>query len=321
MKKIGEGGYSDIYVTTLVENVGRGLWPMRSGGVRKEEREGEDGEEKKKKASQLREREVVLKVIKMDRNTDVAVSDFRRELWIMNLVRHPFLVSFIKWCPDPLAIMMEYLEMGDLRSHLLRQPPSFTETLRISSQVSLAMHYLHSQQPAILHLDLKSMNVLLTRGDDDNTIAKVSDFGRSHYLSINQLVYSVSATSTWTAPEILRDNLATRKSDVYSYGLVLWEIVTQQLPYMEMEWMAHLERSIIEGYRPKIPESVMPEFAELIQSCWHTSPEQRPFFDEIIVKLRLMCDENLLIAFSDLVGIQSSEECKPIAADYDPSSL
>jgi len=89
-------------------------------------------------------------------------------------------------------------------------------------------------------------------------------------------------TPYWTAPEIIRQEAYTEKADVYSYGIVLWELITAQEPYSGMESMEVAYAAAERGLRPSIP-TVCPEgYAELMQRCWSDNPENRPDFTEVL---------------------------------------
>ena len=221
-KKLGEGGHADIFLT-----------------------EGKGGDP------------LVLKMLKPD--SPLSYGDFRREVWMMSSFSHPNLVSCIGWCPSPPGMLMEFMDLGDLRSYLIHNELRFSNQVRIATEIANGMNYLHNQIPAIIHLDLKSLNVLLKKSagpggiggesdeQQDYIVAKLSDFGTSHYLSISQQIKTKEENEgncAWTAPEILSTRLASKKSDVYSFALVLWEIFSRQIPFAEYQVSKHLSCNI-----------------------------------------------------------------------------
>lgn len=116
---------------------------------------------------------------------------------------------------------------------------------------------------------------------DNNFNAKICDFGLSRYMKTDQTM-TFCGTPYWTAPEIIRQEPYTEKADVYSYGIVLWELITAQEPYSGMESMEVAYAAAERGLRPSIP-TVCPEgYAELMQRCWSDNPEERPDFNEVL---------------------------------------
>ena len=254
-----------------------------------------------------RGRKVAVKVIKDEEQNNITFADFRKESWIMSVARHPFVLSLIAASSEPLAIMMEYMTLGDLRTHMVANDLPLKQRLRIANHIALGMRYLHNQKPAIIHMDLKSLNVLLTETDGIGLIAKVSDFGKSHYLSLGSQVHSTSLkieNCLWTAPEVLGCNIISRNADVYSYGIILWEIMTRRLPFDDCPWMNILESKIIEGSRPSIPDSVPSSLRDLMCACWDGRPEKRPDFGEIINCMYAVVSEvfGKEVLFSEIVG-------------------
>ncbi|KAK1424542.1 hypothetical protein QVD17_19872 [Tagetes erecta] len=127
------------------------------------------------------------------------------------------------------------------------------------------MNYLHHCQPPIIHRNLKSSNVLV----DKNLTLKVGDFGLSR---IKHTTYLTTNTTTgaphWMAPEILRNEHVDEKSDVYSYGVVLWEITTGKIPWENLNSMQVIGAVGFTNQRLDVPDDVDPHWASLIQSCW-----------------------------------------------------
>ena len=264
MRQIGEGAYCDIF---LSPNLDPNLKDDRSAP---------------------HQDQVVIKVLKEEKLSDASsVLEFEREILILQNLRHTFITSLSALSLRPLGIKMEYMDLGDLREYILSEAPNLETILRFSTQIASAMNFLHTQNPAILHLDLKSPNILLHRDAMTGLpIAKVADFGKAHVLVISDSVYTIRSICTWTAPEILSYHLASRPSDVYSFGLVMWEMTSQRLPFDDCKWMASLERSIILGRRPDISEKVPPKLGNLIRSTWDGNPRLRPTFSDILESLK-----------------------------------
>ncbi|KAK9918746.1 hypothetical protein WJX75_006516 [Coccomyxa subellipsoidea] len=230
------------------------------------------------------------------RHTDVAVkrfleqdlspqlmAEFRAEVALMQRLKHPNVVLFMGACTQPpnLSIVTSFMPRGSL-FRILHRTPNFVlddrRRINIALDVARGMNYLHSCRPPIVHRDLKSPNLLV---DKDYT-TKVCDFGlsrvrRSTWLSSK----SQAGTPEWTAPEVLRSQSYNEKSDVYSYGVVLWELFTGQVPWHDMSAMQVVGAVGWGNMRLELPESMHPTIASLIKRTW-SEPAERPNFGDII---------------------------------------
>eukprot|EP00727_Mastigamoeba_balamuthi_P007432 m51a1_g3309 putative protein kinase domain containing protein (793) ;mRNA; f:327511-333638 len=135
--------------------------------------------------------------------------------------------------------------------------------------------------PPIIHRDLKSNNVLVSQSWD----VKICDFGLSRIKSCTQ-VMTLCGTIAWAAPEILAGSNYSEKADTYSYGILMWEIMTGGTPYKDLPPRLLPER-VVGGVRPDIPErcSFPGSYIELMRTCWGPNPDDRPTFSEIVHKL------------------------------------
>lgn len=144
-----------------------------------------------------------------------------------------FCSQFIAACKKPpvYCIITEYMSQGTLRMYLNKKEPYSlsTETiLRLALDISRGMEYLHSQ--GVIHRDLKSNNLLL----NDDMRVKVADFGTSCLETQCRETKGNKGTYRWMAPEMIKEKPCTRKVDVYSFGIVLWELTTALLPFQGM---------------------------------------------------------------------------------------
>jgi serine/threonine protein kinase len=142
-------------------------------------------------------------------------------------------LQFIAACKKPpvYCIITEYMSQGTLRMYLNKKEPYSlsTETiLRLALDISRGMEYLHSQ--GVIHRDLKSNNLLL----NDEMRVKVADFGTSCLETQCQETRGNKGTYRWMAPEMIKEKHCSRKVDVYSFGIVLWELTTALLPFQGM---------------------------------------------------------------------------------------
>ncbi|KAG4177938.1 hypothetical protein ERO13_A10G009900v2 [Gossypium hirsutum] len=158
---------------------------------------------------------------------------FKSEVALLSRLFHPNIVQFIAACKKPpvYCIITEYMSQGTLRMYLNKKEPYSlsTETiLRLALDISRGMEYLHSQ--GVIHRDLKSNNLLL----NDEMRVKVADFGTSCLETQCLETKGNMGTYRWMAPEMIREKPYTRKVDVYSFGIVLWELMTALLPFQGM---------------------------------------------------------------------------------------
>uniref|UniRef100_A0A0E0F8J3 non-specific serine/threonine protein kinase n=1 Tax=Oryza meridionalis TaxID=40149 RepID=A0A0E0F8J3_9ORYZ len=150
-------------------------------------------------------------------------------------------------------------------------------------QEARGMNYLHNSSPPIVHRDLKSSNLLV----DKNWTVKVADFGLSR-LKLETFLTTKTGKGTpqWMAPEVLRNEPSNEKSDVYSYGVILWEISTQKIPWDNLNTMQVVGAVGFMDHRLDIPSDVDPHWASMIESCWDSDPQRRPSFQELLDQLR-----------------------------------
>merc|ERR1712198_761214 len=191
--------------------------------------------------------------------------------------------------PEPIFVIMEYVAKGKLQEFLRKsRAEHYYGNLHGSSQkltsrdltsfcyhVAKGMEYLSSKK--IIHRDLAARNVLVT----DQNVCKVADFGFSRDVMIN-LIYERKSEGRlpirWMAPESLYDNQYTTKSDVWSFGVLMWEIVTLgSTPYPGMPASEVMKR-VRDGYRLERPGHCHPELYKIIAKCWAGDMNKRPDF-------------------------------------------
>ncbi|KAG6491815.1 hypothetical protein ZIOFF_046753 [Zingiber officinale] len=155
--------------------------------------------------------------------------------------------------------------------------------LRMSLDIARGMNYLHNCTPIIVHRDLKSPNLLV----DKNWVVKVCDFGLSR-IKHNTFLSSRSTAGTaeWMAPEVLRNEPSDEKCDVFSFGVILWELCTLQQPWEGMNPMQVVGAVGFQDRRLDIPDDMDPIIAGIIRKCWQINPKLRPSFAEIMAVLK-----------------------------------
>ncbi|XP_068634110.1 serine/threonine-protein kinase EDR1 isoform X2 [Aristolochia californica] len=228
----------------------------------------------------------VKKFLDQDFSGD-ALDEFRSEVRIMRRLRHPNVVLFMGAVTRPpnLSIITEFLPRGSLYRLLHRSNCQIDEKRRIKMALDVAkgMNCLHSSIPTIVHRDLKSPNLLV----DKNWNVKVCDFGLSR-LKHNTFLSSKSTAGTpeWMAPEVLRNEPSNEKCDVYSFGVILWELATLRMPWSGMNPMQVVGAVGFQNRRLDISKEVDPLVARIIWECWQTDPNLRPSFAQLTTALK-----------------------------------
>ncbi|XP_054821533.1 probable serine/threonine-protein kinase SIS8 isoform X2 [Prosopis cineraria] len=216
-----------------------------------------------------------------------SLEEFISEVRIMKRLRHPNVVLFMGAVTKPpnLSIVTEFLARGSLYRLIHRPNNQLDERrrLRMALDAARGMNYLHNCSPVIVHRDLKSPNLLV----DKNWVVKVCDFGLSRMKHSTFLSSrSTAGTAEWMAPEILRNEPSNEKCDVFSFGVILWELSTMQQPWGGMNPMQVVGAVGFQHRRLEIPDDMDPDIADIIRKCWQTDPKLRPSFAEIMAALK-----------------------------------
>lgn len=231
-----------------------------------------------------------------DDDPQALMAEFMVEMKLMSKLRHPNIVEFIGACihnPN-LAIVLEFMAGGSLYRAIHRRrrnvlgPFPLLKTVWIAFGVAKGMAHLHSQYPVVIHRDVKSPNVLL--GTNVREV-KITDFGLSR-LRVNSYVNTgPGGTPEWMAPELLRQDPFNEKSDVFSFGVILWELVMCEKPWRDDHPMQIVYKVGSRGQKLPTPppESCEPELREMIVECFADDPERRPNFGSIVERLEIMC--------------------------------
>lgn len=229
-----------------------------------------------------RQQKVAVKCIKHD----ATAQSFLAEASVMTELRHPNLVQLLGVVIDKyLYIVTEFMGKGSLVDYLRSRGRSVItqkDLLRFALHVCQGMEYLESRK--VVHRDLAARNVLVS----DDSVAKVSDFG----LAKQQALVCGDAEKLpvkWTAPEALKQNSFTSQSDVWSYGVLLWEIYSfGRVPYPRVplkDVVVHIQR----GHRMDAPDQCPPAIYDMMRECWNLEPTRRATFQELLKALhRLM---------------------------------
>eukprot|EP01100_Stratorugosa_tubuloviscum_P001256 TRINITY_DN1278_c1_g3_i1.p1 TRINITY_DN1278_c1_g3~~TRINITY_DN1278_c1_g3_i1.p1 ORF type:complete len:386 (-),score=196.22 TRINITY_DN1278_c1_g3_i1:17-1174(-) len=209
-----------------------------------------------------------------------------REMSNLRELRHPNVVQFMGLCRHgtEVFIVTEYIPGGDLR-HILKDKNrnlSWLLRAKISLDCAQAMAFLHSK--GLIHRDLKSNNLLV----GDNWKIKVCDFGFSRKVSKGEIM-TLCGTDEWMAPEVMCGDKYDEKADIFSFAMVLTEIVTRKKPALRKP--AKGFRFELEPFLARISPDTPPEFVRLINECAEQQPERRPAFKDILPRLRTLVSD------------------------------
>ncbi|XP_036891107.1 tyrosine-protein kinase ABL2 isoform X9 [Sturnira hondurensis] len=221
---------------------------------------------------------VAVKTLKED---TMEVEEFLKEAAVMKEIKHPNLVQLLGVCTlePPFYIVTEYMPHGNLLDYLRecsREEVTAVVLLYMATQISSAMEYLEKKN--FIHRDLAARNCLV----GENHVVKVADFGLSRLMTGDTYTAHAGAKFPikWTAPESLAYNTFSIKSDVWAFGVLLWEIATYGMsPYPGID-LSQVYDLLEKGYRMEQPEGCPPKVYELMRACWKWSPADRPSFAE-----------------------------------------
>nr|XP_060630419.1 tyrosine-protein kinase ABL2 isoform X2 [Anolis sagrei ordinatus] len=221
---------------------------------------------------------VAVKTLKED---TMEVEEFLKEASVMKEIKHPNLVQLLGVCTlePPFYIVTEYMPFGNLLDYLRecnREEVTAVVLLYMATQISSAMEYLEKKN--FIHRDLAARNCLV----GENHVVKVADFGLSRLMTGDTYTAHAGAKFPikWTAPESLAYNTFSIKSDVWAFGVLLWEIATYGMsPYPGID-LSQVYDLLEKGYRMEQPEGCPPKVYELMRACWKWNPLDRPSFAE-----------------------------------------
>jgi len=264
INQIGSGGSAEVY---------RGIW---------------------------RGTDVAIKKMRLNNLPESRKKEFEREISaLMKLRPQQNLVNFmgVSVTENELCIVMEYCFGGTLFEwlHVKRNVPiNLRQRLKMAVDVASGMNYLHTCTPPFIHRDLKSLNLLLDgpiERESKRFTVKLADFGLAKAQELAQeKMTGLMGTYHWMAPEIFENKDYTIKADVYSFAIVLYEIITRETPYQNIKNPAAIMRYVtLEKGRPdlsKIPPNCPKQLLDLMMQCWEEDPDKRPYFGEVLERLK-----------------------------------
>ncbi|KAJ8008538.1 hypothetical protein DPEC_G00105920 [Dallia pectoralis] len=215
--------------------------------------------------------------------------DFIEEAKIMMRLCHPKLVQLYGVCTQqrPMCIVTEFLDNGCLLNYL-RQGGSTSRTWLLSAcqDACEGMEYLETH--SFIHRDLAARNCLVS----DKNVVKVCDFGMTRYVLDNQYTSSTGSKFPvkWSPPEVLHYNKYSSKSDIWSFGVLMWEVFSEgKTPYDGRSNIDVVE-DITSGHRLYRPQKASSDVYQLMYKCWHEKPQGRPSFSELLKSIRELAE-------------------------------
>lgn len=240
--------------------------------------------------------------ISLDKENDGRI-DISRSYNLISNLNYPTILKYIGYSPVDFhnknfkTIIIEYCSNGSLEDimHIEKIRNShplwnFTKKVEILFGIAKGMSYLHSHD--IIHRDLTPSNILL----DDSLNPKISGFSLS--ISTHEKIKeNVVGTPIYIAPEVMKSQEYTTKCDVYSFSMILFEILAGQKPFEHKNFHQLMFEVVLNGIRPILPDYISKPCQNLIERCWSEDPHERPTFDEIAEFLKnnpnLINNENL----------------------------
>uniref|UniRef100_A0A1J3G121 non-specific serine/threonine protein kinase n=1 Tax=Noccaea caerulescens TaxID=107243 RepID=A0A1J3G121_NOCCA len=229
--------------------------------------------------------DVAIKILERPENSldkaQFMEQQFQQEVTMLANLKHPNIVRFIGACRKPMVwcIVTEYAKGGSVRQFLTkRQNRAVPLKLAVKQALDVArgMAYVHGRN--FIHRDLKSDNLLISA---DKSI-KIADFGVARIEVQTEGMTPETGTYRWMAPEMIQHRAYNQKVDVYSFGIVLWELITGLLPFQNMTAVQAAFAVVNRGVRPTVPSDCLPVLSDIMTRCWDANPEVRPCFLEVV---------------------------------------
>ncbi|XP_033849285.3 mitogen-activated protein kinase kinase kinase 10-like [Acipenser ruthenus] len=261
-----------------------------------------------------RSEEVAVKAARQDPDEDISVTaeNVRQEAKLFWMLRHPNIIALKGVClKEPnLCLVMEYARGGGLNRALSGKKVPPRVLVNWAVQIAKGMSYLHNETIVpIIHRDLKSSNILileqLENDELSNKTLKITDFGLAREWHRTTKM-SAAGTYAWMAPEVIKLSLFSKSSDIWSFGVLLWELLTGEVPYREIDALAVAYGVAINKLTLPIPSTCPEPFARLLEECWSPDPHHRPSFSTILEQL--LCIEQSAMFQMPLESFHSLQE-------------
>lgn len=220
--------------------------------------------------------------------------NFISELELLINLNHPKIVQFIGIYLEGnyFSIVSQYMKNKSLKDVLETKSIKLKESQLISFclESAIGIWYMHSRNPPVLHRDLKSSNCLI----DENFKLKLCDFGLSKVFNDECKRTHSKSNPYWMSPESLLEGIYTEKSDIYSLGIMFWEIMHRDtIPYKKINETCFYFEENLKILRPKIEDSVNKKMSELIQKCWQFESHLRPSINEVYIHLNEIYNDSI----------------------------
>lgn len=207
-------------------------------------------------------------------------------------------------CPPVFYIITEFLPGGSLRSYLNNtenHPIPLEKTISIALDIARGLEYVHSQ--GIVHRDIKPENILF----DEDSCVKVADFGIACEETLCDVLVEDEGTYRWMAPEMIKQKAYNRKVDVYSFGLVMWEMVSGRVPYENLTPFQVAYAVANRNLRPTISPECPSALGPLIEQCCALQPDKRPDFWQIV---KVLEQSHSILSQGGCLDAQKSGTCQ-----------
>ncbi|KAJ0174580.1 hypothetical protein K1T71_009688 [Dendrolimus kikuchii] len=224
-------------------------------------------------------------------NSEAEKREFSIEVRQLSRVSHPNIVRLYGACTKGahVCLVMEYAEGGSLYNVLHNRPkPKYTAAHAMSwaRQCAEGVAYLHAMKPKpLIHRDLKPPNLLLVGGGQR---LKICDFGtaadKATYMTNNK------GSAAWMAPEVFEGSTYTEKCDVFSWGIILWEVLSRRKPFEEGGSAFRIMWAVHTGQRPNLIEGCPEPIEQLMTQCWHKVPTERPSMAKVVEIMNTLCE-------------------------------
>ncbi|XP_072470409.1 cytoplasmic tyrosine-protein kinase BMX isoform X2 [Notamacropus eugenii] len=230
--------------------------------------------------------------IKMIKEGSMSEDEFIQEAHTMMKLNHPKLVKFYGVCTEryPIYIVTEYITNGCLLSYLKCHGKELQpfQLLEMCYNVCEAMAFLESHQ--FIHRDLAARNCLV----DSDLSVKVSDFGMTRYVLDDQYVSSIGTKFPikWSAPEVFHYSKYSSKSDVWAFGILMWEVFSLGKQPYELYDNREVVAKVSQGYRLYRPQLASDNIYQIMYSCWHELPEKRPTFHQLLSSIDILWEDD-----------------------------
>ncbi len=267
----------------LLDNLEESVKVVEFDQVVRERKIGAGGFGEVFKGSLNGEEVAIKRVLDMDERK---ARTFLREINTMSRLQHPNITVLVGVAVsnEDCYLLTEYVQRGSLfdllHSKKRKVRMSWANVIAVLRGTTVGMDYLHSMDPPFLHRDLKSQNLLI----GDHWLVKICDFGMARVKSLGVTMTKLG-TLQWVAPEVLRDERYSEKADIYSFAILVWEMVARAVPYVGQNSLMVARAVAYKSLRPTIPDHCPELFRTLMAACWADDANSRLSFKGILTFL------------------------------------